>query len=1005
VIPQVFIKITQQAIENNLIYLIPNISRSVVFKAVIHMAENKRVVKMHAEEDKDLFEEVFGIDEELKEARKKLNEIAKKEAERMEKSVYRETDAEEAEAAEPEEKVEEKEESIAEQEQEESKEEKKRKKCGKSKSRTRKKKEAVEKPSEKEPEETEPAKAEPVEGPEKKEEEPTEKERREGESKPEEKKALEKKVEEKIVVTEPKFEIQPKLSFLEDEEGNVFIGRKKSVYEKYGSEAALFIGRVWEEGYKKKNVFLDSLNPHVVFVCGARGSGKSYVLGVIAEELALKNKSVGVIVVDPVGVFWSMRYPNREEKELQALEKWGLEPKGLANIVVFVPKGMEKHTPAGTYDATFSIKPSMLTAQDWCLTFGIDRFSPTGLLLEKALEKVEKGYITVDKERIKGTKDYSIDDVIFCLENDAELNSRDRGYKIDSIRALVSRFEAAKSWGVFDTRGTPLSELSRENQLTIIDTSFLDDNVTALVIGILARRLLAARKIATRREAAKRFESAEQMLELEIPPTWLIIDEAHTLIPSGNIKTAASDALIEYVKQGRRPGCSLVFATQQPSAIDTRVLSQLDIIIVHKLVFNDDIKAVYKRTPAIIPHRYKAGAFIRTLPVGVALVGDRREETSRAFIMRIRPRMSQHEGRETETIETKVVLSNEQVLKLISSMYWARLKRDAKAKIIEISRTLNSLNAKYSSTVELNDVLAELENKGAKIDEVNGFVLLEEKKPVQAEEPEEAEEAEVEEEPEEKEEEPEAEEGEAGVELLSFPVQYTREKAEAKMRRKLGKLFGLLAGNERLIEVNLKYIPIYRIEFNYFNEQNTFRQGVMFVNSLTGEFIHFKDKFIESKGLKELYGLKEAEITVLNFLTKPLAASQISKKVFMDENKVKRTLKELVEKELVRIVEKNGTIMYCLNRRFDLPRSPLHPLHLSLQSLPLVTAEVLMKEKERYSKKEVRELLQKIWKKLVVTSIKEIYWPVYEGIVENIKTGKRKQLYIDAFSGQEIQFS
>ncbi|MCD6478566.1 MAG: DUF87 domain-containing protein [Candidatus Diapherotrites archaeon] len=973
------------------------------------MAENKRVIKKPADNEPDLFEEVFGIDEEVKEARKKLNEIAKKEAERMEKSIYGEADAEESKATEPEEVEGKKEESIAEQKQEETGGEKKRKKKrGKGKGRTRKRKGAVEEPSEKEPEEVEaeePEDTEPVKEPEEKERKSTEKEKEEAESKAEKKKALEKRVEEKIVVTEPKFEVQPKLSFLEDEEGNVFIGRKKSVYEKYGSQAALFIGRVWEEGYKKKNVFLDSLNPHVVFVCGARGSGKSYVLGVIAEELALKNKGVGIIVVDPVGVFWSMRYPNREEKELQALEKWGLEPKGLENIVVFVPKGMEKHTPKGTYDATFSIKPSMLTAQDWCLTFGIDRFSPTGLLLEKALEKVEKGYITVDKERIKGTKDYSIDDIIFCLENDAELNSRDRGYKVDSIRALVSRFEAAKSWGVFDTRGTPLSELSRENQLTIIDTSFLDDNVTALVIGILARRLLAARKIATRREAAKRFESTEDMLELEIPPTWLIIDEAHTLIPSGNIKTAASDALIEYVKQGRRPGCSLVFATQQPSAIDTRVLSQLDIIIVHKLVFNDDIKAVYKRTPAIIPHKYKAGAFIRTLPVGVALVGDRREETSRAFIMRIRPRMSQHEGRETETIETKVVLSNEQVLKLISSMYWARLKRDGKAKIIEINRTLNSLNAKYSSTVELDDVLAELENKGAEIDEASGFVLLEEKKPAHAEEPEAEEETEPVEEPEEKEEEPEAEKGEAEVELLSFPVRYTREKAEAKMRRKLGKLFGLLAGNERLIEVNLKYIPIYRIEFNYFNAQNMFRQGVMFVNSLTGEFIHFKDKFIESKGLKDLYGLKEAEITVLNFLTKPLTALEISRKVFMDENKVKRILKELVEKELVKIVEKNGTILYCLNRRFDLPRSPLHPLHFSLQRLPLVTAEALMKEKEKYSKKEVRELLQKIWKKLVVTSIKEIYWPAYEGIVENIKTGKQKRLYIDAFSGQEISLS
>ena len=983
------------------------------------MAEKKAVERMPAEEDRDLFEEVFGLDEELKEARKRLRELAKKEEEKLnkeaekaggsgdlksqdeeaEKSIYAEQTSESEEVSDVSNTLETRQVEKLHREKEVRKKSK-AEKAKRTKKSTAKGKSVVEA---KKPEKDI---AKQKEGEEARKAEHAEVKIKEGaegskEGKAEKVGKKDKPKMGRVVVAEGGEAVLPKLSFLEDEFGRVFIGRKKSVYEKYGSEAGLFIGRVREKGYEQKDVLLDSLNPHVVFVCGARGSGKSYVLGVIAEELALKNKNVGIIVVDPVGVFWSMRYPNREEKEVQALEKWGLKPQGLDNILVFIPKGMEKHTPQGTYDATFSIKPSMLNAQDWCLTFGIDRFSPTGLLLEKALEKVEKGYITIDKERIKGTKDYSIDDIIFCLENDAELNSRDRGYKVDSVRALTSRFEAAKSWGVFDTRGTPLSELSRENQLTIIDTSFLDDNVTSLVIGILARRILAARKIATRREAAKRFETpSEDLLEIEIPPTWLFIDEAHTLIPSGNVKTAASDALIEYVKQGRRPGCSLVFATQQPSAIDTKVLSQLDIIIVHKLVFNDDIKAVYKRTPAIIPHKYKAGAFIRTLPVGVALVGDRREETSRAFIMKIRPRMSQHEGRETETIETKTVLSNEQVLKLISSLYWARLKRDNKAKIVEIERTLNSLNAKYSSSVALQEVLEALEEKGAKVDEEKGVTFLEEEVPKAVEEHrEKAEEVEAA-----RESAPERALQAESVELLAFPVQCSREKAEATMRKKLAKLFGLIPGNERLIEVNLKYIPVYRVEFNYFNERNAFRQSVLFINSYTGEFLHFKDGFVESKGLKELYELNDAEITVLNFLTQPLTARQVSKKAFMDENKVKRILKKLVEKELVKRIEKNGSIMYCLKMKFDLPRSPLHSLHLSLQKLPLVTAEVLMKEKERYSKKEVRELLQKIWKKLVVTAIKEIYWPVYEGIIEDIKTGKRRSMHVDAFTGKELQF-
>src|SRR3989344_5435042 len=69
--------------------------------------------------------------------------------------------------------------------------------------------------------------------------------------------------------------IGEKLEFLNDKEKkSVFIGRKANIFKKYGYEAALHIGRVREEEYNDYEVYLDSMNPHVVFVCGARGSGK-----------------------------------------------------------------------------------------------------------------------------------------------------------------------------------------------------------------------------------------------------------------------------------------------------------------------------------------------------------------------------------------------------------------------------------------------------------------------------------------------------------------------------------------------------------------------------------------------------------------------------------------------------------------------------------------------------------------------------------------------------------
>ncbi len=412
------------------------------------------------------------------------------------------------------------------------------------------------------------------------------------------------------------------LKLLTDQEGKrAVIGRKKSRFEKEGFDRTFLIGRVEEEPFKDVEVYMDAVYPHIVFICGMRGSGKSYTLGVIAEGLVESNPDVGVVIVDPMGIYWSMKKPNMDPEERKMLEEWGLDPRGYP-VRVLVPRGA-KNVPKGTYDGRFSISVSDLTVEDWCLTFGIDRFSPQGLLLEALLEKMEG--------------EYGIEEMVGVLKTDESLRERESGFKRETIRALASRLSAARKWGILSKRGTPLKDIVKRGQITVIDVSFLQDNVSSLVIGILARKILEERKKSARLIATGTGEET-------IPPTWLLIDEAHTLIPGGNRKTPATDALVEYVKQGRRPGCSLVFATQQPGAINPQVLSQLDLLFIHKLVFEDDIRSVVKRTPNILLKEHRP--LIRKLPVGVAIVGDKEDTSSRAFFIKIRPRKSQHEGRD-----------------------------------------------------------------------------------------------------------------------------------------------------------------------------------------------------------------------------------------------------------------------------------------------------------------------------------------------------------------------
>lgn len=807
-----------------------------------------------------------------------------------------------------------------------------------------------------------------------------------------------------------------RLELLEDEKKKaIFIGRKRSVMQKSGLDGALYVGRVQDdERFRGHKLYVDSLNPHVIFTCGSRGSGKSYLLGVLAEELALHNTNVGTVVVDPVGVFWSMKYPNKEEKEVKDLPHYELMPQGLENMRVFIPEGMRSETPQSTYDALFSIPPSLLTSEDWCLTFGIERFSPTGLLLEKALKKLEKGYKATGGEIVKARKDaYTLNELIACLENDAELNSKEKGYKTDSVRALVSRFEAAKGWGIFSDKGTPLSEISKAGQLTVIDTSFLDDTVTALVIGILARRLLAARKIQTRKEAANEpmEKSVESLMENEIPPTWLFIDEAHTLIPGGNVSTPATTAIVEYVKQGRRPGCSLVFATQQPSAIDTRVLSQLDIILSHKLIFDDDIKAVTKRTPTIIPMKYKHPHFLKTLPVGTALVGDRREETNRAFVLKIRPRMSQHEGRDAETGERKKSMSEKEARMLAVSLLMSKLDKEGMLDKETIEQVIHMLNQKYGQHMMLSSVLDEMEVRGATIDpkteavkSPNFVELIPKKKEKGNELDVDAEKAAVQkvenlvklvEMPSENED----------TDLSAFPVPFSREEIVGKFLGVSKKsLMGMGKPIEQLREVTLSYIPVWKVQYRQFTGKTSYVVRECFVDAEKGEFLHFlKNRFVTSSGLQAMAGLSTSDQHVIRMIrTGGQTIANLQKKTGLDEKTVKRSLVKLRDRGMINVLNEDTFPTFTLAKDIDIPFSGSEKELSSLQALKLVHVSNIAKSIPKYSEDQLHTLLTSLWPNILVNSVKEIYRPVFEGVLVNTRSSEHRVLRLDGYTGMII---
>jgi len=437
------------------------------------------------------------------------------------------------------------------------------------------------------------------------------------------------------------------LDLLIDLSVGVVLGRSESFHRKYHTGGLGIIGGVSETSDDILTtligmpVNLDLMSPHVMFVAGKRGSGKSYTLGIIAEELALamerREIEVATVVVDTVDVFRQMVDANDEQSDL--LKKWNLEAKGFP-VAVYIPRrtyvGLPNEVKKKARLFPLSIGPKELTVSDWgyVLEKGGTLSTTMENLIGETLDNVRKGYTLDSGEKVTLKRDFSIKDMIRCIEVSPQINEL---YKPSTRTALIQRLKRADRLGVFHPGGTSAQDLAIAGQITVIDVAPLGsdaESVLAILTNMLCRQVLTYRMAWTDEGASAREE---------LPPTWLIIDEAHTLVPrSGH--TPAKDAIIGYAKLGRRFGCSLVLCTQQPSAVSDDAISQADIILSHSLSHDNDIRALQQRAPAVMPEQFRDKVFISSLPRGVALVFDQSTENKRGFIMQVRPRLSQHGG-------------------------------------------------------------------------------------------------------------------------------------------------------------------------------------------------------------------------------------------------------------------------------------------------------------------------------------------------------------------------
>ncbi|MFY9717880.1 MAG: ATP-binding protein [Thermoplasmata archaeon] len=333
-----------------------------------------------------------------------------------------------------------------------------------------------------------------------------------------------------------------------------------------------------------------------VSVLAKTGGGKSYLLGVLIEEL-LRHK-VTCVIIDPHGEYGSLRVPAEKDHRH---DRFGVESQGFARQVQ-------------EYSPDVSLNP-----QAKPLTFSLRNIDPRELLVFMGLTNV-KSYLAPLKQLIErvgaANPDFTVHDLVRAAE----------GEEGATAETLHERLEYVEQTKLLGPVGTSLNDLVRKGDATLVNLRGVTPDVQELVVARIAATLFENRK------------------KGKIPPLFLVIEEAHNFAPQQGT-ASCSRVLKNIASEGRKFGLGLCVVTQRAARIDKSVLSQCNTQLILQVTNPLDLRAIAQSIEGLT-----AGMtdMIQSLPVGVALVTGGGYHTP--LFCEVRPRATRHGGESVQIV-------------------------------------------------------------------------------------------------------------------------------------------------------------------------------------------------------------------------------------------------------------------------------------------------------------------------------------------------------------------
>lgn len=277
-------------------------------------------------------------------------------------------------------------------------------------------------------------------------------------------------------------------------------------------------------------------------IIASTGSGKSYLAGVLLEELMMPHNRAAVLIIDPHG----------EYDTLQQIQ----------NHVDF---------RAGNYKPRVRIfHPNMLRVRISSLTLGDLRY-----LLPNLSEKMhyQLGRAYNFAQRSFGADKYTLEQMLYAVRQvqDGRKNQDEQELEEDdpTTGGLIWRLNSALGGSeIFnDFENMELNELFEPGLCTIVQLNEVDRREQQVIVATLLRRVYQARIDTAKKKAGRGDKNY-------IPfPVFCLMEEAHNYAPA-NADAVSSEVLKQILSEGRKFGVSIGLISQRPGKLDSDVLSQ-----------------------------------------------------------------------------------------------------------------------------------------------------------------------------------------------------------------------------------------------------------------------------------------------------------------------------------------------------------------------------------------------------------------------------------------------